>query len=113
MLHLFQVLLLEQLVIYTDYSLDMDSFRMRFIVGKLTEEELLTLKSGGTILSKMLLIPDDYKLFRYQEGDKIEAETEDGNRIWTTIRNIEVIEDEQRVIVILTLSHTPAKKRKQ
>lgn len=82
----------------------MDSFKMRFIIGKLTDEELQSLRSGRKIISKMLLVPDDYKLFHYREGDDIEAETQDGNRIWTTIRNIEVVGDEERVIVILTLT---------
>lgn len=83
---------------------------MRFIVGKLTDEELLALKSGDVILSKMLLTPDDHKVFHYKEGDEIEVETQDGNRIWTTIRNIEIIEDEERVIVILTLLHKPSQE---
>ena len=81
----------------------MDSFRMRFIVGKLTDEELQALRDGETIISKMLLIPEDYKVFHYREGDDIEAETREGNRIWTTIRNMEIVEDDVRVIIILTL----------
>jgi hypothetical protein len=84
---------------------------MRFIVGKLAGEELLTLKRGETILSKLLLTPDDYKLFHYNEGDQIEVETEEGNRIWTTIRNIEIVEDDLRIIVILTLLHEPSLKK--
>jgi hypothetical protein len=85
----------------------MDSFKMRFIVGKLTDEELQILKQGEAIISKMLLIPEDYKVFHYKEGDGIEAETQDGNRMWTVIRNIEIVENEERVIVILTLIHQP------
>ena len=81
----------------------MDRFRMRFIVGRLTDEELEGLRNGQVVISKMLLIPEDYKLFHYAEGDDIEAETQDGNRIWTTIRHMEIIEDEHRVIFILTL----------
>lgn len=82
----------------------MDPFRMRFVVGKLTEEELTALRRGESIISKMLLVPDDYKVFHYKEGDKIEAETHDGNRVWTTIKDLEVVEYELRIIVILTLS---------
>jgi hypothetical protein len=81
----------------------MDSFRLRFIVGKLSDEELQTLKRGEPVISKMLLVPGDYKVFHYKEGDDIEAETQHGNRLLTTIRSIEIIEDEVRVIVILTL----------
>ncbi len=84
----------------------MDPLRMRFVIGKLTEDELNALKNGESIISKMLLVPDDYKVFHYKEGDEIEAESDDGNRIWTTIKNLEVVEDEQRIIVILTLSKT-------
>lgn len=85
----------------------MGSFRMRFIVGKLTEDELLTLRRGEPIISKMLLIPDDYRVFHYQEGDEIDAETHDGNRMRATIANMEVIEHEEQVTVILTLIHKP------
>lgn len=85
---------------------------MRFIVGRLTDHELLTLKRGETIISKMLLTPDDYKVFHYKEGDEIEAETEEGNRIWTIIHNIEIVQDQERVIVILTLLQMPSRKKK-
>jgi hypothetical protein len=71
---------------------------MRFIVG-ITEAELLALTDGEQIISKMLLIPDDYKVFHYREGDNIEAETPEGNRMWVVIRNMEVIEDQVRTIV--------------
>ena len=81
----------------------MDPFKMRFIIGKLTDAEFELLKSGHPVVSKMLLIPDDYRLFHYQEGDDIEAESQDGNRIWTTIRNMEIVEDAERVIIIFTL----------
>lgn len=82
----------------------MDPFRMRFIIGKLTDVELEVLKGGEPIVSKMLLIPEDYHLFHYREGDDIEAETHDGNRIWTTIQNMEIVEDAERIIIIFTLS---------
>lgn len=79
---------------------------MRFIVGKLTDEEIQALRNGQVVISKMLLVPEDYKVFHYAEGDDIEAETQEGNRLWTTIRNMEIIEDEHRVIVILSLVST-------
>jgi hypothetical protein len=83
---------------------------MRFIVG-ITEAELLALTDGEQIISKMLLIPDDYKVFHYREGDNIEAETPEGNRMWVVIRNMEVIEDQVRTIVILTLAKQTSKKK--
>ena len=81
----------------------MGTFSMRFIVGKLSNEELYALREGQTVISKMLLLPEDYQVFHYREGDHIEAETPEGDRIWTNIRNMEIIEDDVRVIVILTL----------
>lgn len=82
----------------------MKPFKMRFVLGKLSDEELQSLQQGESVISKMLLTPDDYQAFHYREGDEIEAETHDGNRVWTTIKNIESLEDKERVIVILTLS---------
>lgn len=82
----------------------MSSFRIRFI-GSIREDELHALKSGAEVISKMLLTPDDFQAFHYAEGDAIEAETPDGNRIWTTIRRIEVIDDSYRKIVILSLTN--------
>jgi len=76
---------------------------MRFIVGKLSNEELDLISRGYPVISKLLLIPDDYRLFHYKEGDEIEAETQDGNRIWTTIRNMEIVQDDTSIVVILTL----------
>ena len=84
----------------------MNSFRMRFVVG-ISEPDLLTLKNGEQVVSKMLLTPDDFQVFHYSEGDEIEAETPDGNRIWTRIRFMEIIEDDHRTIIILTLVHQP------
>lgn len=84
----------------------MDFFRMRFIIGKLTDEELQALRRGETIISKMILTEEDYKVFHYEEGNEIEVETLDGNRIWTTITNMEVVEDGERIIIIFSLRHT-------
>jgi hypothetical protein len=83
----------------------MDSFKMHFIV-ELSKEELDILKGGGQVISKLLLIPDDYRLFHYSEGDTIHAETNEGNRISARIANLEIVEDTDRVIVILTLTRT-------
>lgn len=82
----------------------MNSFRMRFVVG-ISDDEMLALKDGHPIISKMLLTPDDYRAFHYSEGEDIEAETPSGNRLWTTIHHMEVVEDDQRTIVILSLTH--------
>lgn len=81
----------------------MDPYRMRFIIGQLTDDELQALKRNEPVVSKMLLVPDDYKVFHYKEGDDIEVETHDGNRIWTIIQNMEVVTVDERFIVIFTL----------
>lgn len=78
---------------------------MHFIV-ELSNEELDVLKRGDQVISKLLLVPDDYRIFHYKEGDEIQAETYEGHRITTQIRNLEIVEDTDRVIVILTLMKT-------
>ena len=83
---------------------------MRFVIGKLTDAELEMLKSNQPIITKMLLIPEDHRLFHYKEGDEIEVETQEGNRIWTTIRNMEIVENDERVIIIFTLAPTQRKE---
>lgn len=80
----------------------MNSFRMRFIVG-ISELELHALKKGEQVISKMLLPPDDFSVFHYDEGDFIEAETPKGDRLWTKIRHLEIVEDTYRTIIILSL----------
>lgn len=77
---------------------------MRFVVSNLSPEELLALKNGEAIVSKLLLVPDDYRVFHYKEGDEIEVETQEGDRLRTTIQHLEVVEEGESVIVILTLS---------
>jgi hypothetical protein len=81
----------------------MDFVHVRFIIGQLSEDEVVALKEGHTIVSKMILPPDDFKLFRYHEGDAIEAETQHGNRVWCTIKQMEILTAEDRVIIIFTL----------
>ena len=84
---------------------------MRFIIGKLTNDEFKTLKRGEPIISKMLLNPEDFRVFHYREGDEIEVETLEGNRIWTTIRNLEIVQDEESIVLIFTLVHDPSNHR--
>ena len=76
---------------------------MRFIVGRLTDEDLEHLKQDQCVITKLLILPEDYAAFHYKVGDEIEAETPEGNRIWTVIRHLERVENEDSVIVILTL----------
>lgn len=85
----------------------MGTFRMRFVIGKLSDQEMEMLRDGHQVISKMLLVPDDYRLFHYKEGDLIEVETSEGNRVWTAIENMEVVKSEERVIIIFTLRRPP------
>jgi hypothetical protein len=81
----------------------METINVRFIIGELSEYEVDTLKDGQSIISKMILPPDDFTLFRYRIGDAIEAETQHGNRIWCTINHMEMLRDNERVLIIFTL----------
>jgi hypothetical protein len=89
----------------------MAPFRLRFVIGKLTEDEFLALQTGEPIITKMLLTPDDFKVFHYKENDEIEAATHDGNRLWATITNMEIIADDLRVIIIFTLLHGESNRK--
>lgn len=86
---------------------NMAGIRMRFIVGKLSEEEMAVLKNGDPLLTKMLLTPDDFLVFHYVPGQPIEAESADGDRIWTVIRHLETLEHDSHVILMFTLIHHP------
>jgi hypothetical protein len=81
----------------------MNQIQVRFVISELTEQEIDALKDDEIIISKMILSPDDYKLFHYKECDEIEVETEHGNRIWCRIKQLEVISGDERVILIFTL----------
>jgi hypothetical protein len=81
----------------------MDNVQIRFVVSRITEDEVVALKQGQTIISKMILSLDDYKLFRYQQGDKIEVETSQGNRLWCNIQHLETVPHPERMILIFTL----------
>lgn len=76
---------------------------IRFIVGELTEDDVQALMKGQSVICKMILPPDDVRLFQYKEGDSIEAESEHGNRQWCTISDLERVENEDGVIIILTV----------
>ena len=81
----------------------LDHVSIRFMVGALDENDVLSLTSGQHVICKLILTPDDYRLFNYHEGDNIEVETEYGNRQWCTIRELEIIEADLAVIAIFSL----------
>jgi hypothetical protein len=81
----------------------MNPIHVRFIINQLTEAEVDALKNGDSIITKMILSPDDFRLFHYREGDSIEVQTDHGNRLWCNINHLEVVSDDIRVIIIFTL----------
>jgi hypothetical protein len=78
--------------------------KINFIIGQLSVEELENLRNGYAIISKMILTPDDYSLFHYKAGDTIQVETNDGNRLWCCIEHLEVLNNDQGIILIFTLT---------
>jgi hypothetical protein len=85
------------------YTFIMEAVHVRFIIGQINEADVVALKEGHTIVSKMILPVEDFSLFRYHEGDAIEAETHQGNRVWCTINHMEILKSEDGVIIIFTL----------
>jgi hypothetical protein len=81
------------------------SIKITFIIGQLSIDEFEQLKNGYSIISKMILAPDDFKLFHYNERDRIQVETKDGLRLWCDINHLEILKSEERVILIFTLSY--------
>ena len=84
------------------------SVKISFVISDLNEEDVRLLRDNYSIVSKMILTPDDYNLFRYKQGDLIQVETDHGNRLWCRIEELEKVEDHERVILILTLTQAPA-----
>jgi hypothetical protein len=81
----------------------MDPVKITFVIGKLSDDELEVLNQQHPLVSKMILSLDDYKIFRYKEGDSIQAETDHGNRLWCTIKHLEIVEQETGAVLIFTL----------
>jgi hypothetical protein len=81
------------------------SIKITFIIGQLSIDEFEQLKNGYSIISKMILSPDDFRLFHYKQADKIQVETKDGLRLWCSVDHLEILKNEERVILIFTLSH--------
>lgn len=82
------------------------TIKINFVVG-LSEGDFELLESGYNVVSKMILSKDDFDLFHYVEGERIQVETEDGNRLWCKILNLETIGEEERILLIFTLQNMP------
>lgn len=81
--------------------------RINFVIGQISDGDFEMLESGYNIISKMILTRDDFDLFHYSEGDRIQVETENGNRLWCRILNLETIGEEERILLIFTLQNIP------
>ena len=79
--------------------------RINFVIGQISEGDFEMLESGYHVISKMIITRDDFDLFHYREGDRIQVETENGNRLWCKILNLETIGEEDRVLLIFTLQN--------
>lgn len=87
----------------------MSAVPVRFVIGEVTQFELEDIQHNLTIASKLILTPDDFRLFKYREGDEIEIESEVGQREWCQIRDLEIIEGSDEVIVLFTLERSQKK----
>lgn len=74
-----------------------------FVISALTEREVDLLNEGYEIISKMILTPEDDKLFRYEVNDRIQVETQNGRRLWCSIRQLEKVVTDERVVLMFTL----------
>lgn len=81
--------------------------RINFVIGQISDGDFEMLESGYNVISKMILTRDDFDLFHYSEGDRIQVETENGNRLWCRILNLETIGEEDRILLIFTLQNIP------
>lgn len=79
------------------------SIKISFIISEIPEDDLQGLRDGYTVIAKMILVPEDEKLFQYQKGDDIQVETENGNRLWCKILDLELMKNEDHILVIFTL----------
>ncbi|HEY0653198.1 MAG TPA: hypothetical protein VGD65_08715 [Chryseosolibacter sp.] len=77
--------------------------KINFVIGQISEGDFDSLAAGDKVTSKMILNNEDFKLFRYKEGDSIEVETDHGNRQWCTILHLETLPESDRVLLIFTL----------
>lgn len=81
----------------------MQPIKVTFVIGQLRDEEMLALKNDEIIVSKMILSQNDSSIFRYNEGDQIQVESQNGDRVWCVIHQLEKVEREEGMILIFTL----------
>jgi hypothetical protein len=79
------------------------SIKVSFVIGGIAEEDFQSLKEGYSIVTKLILTPQDHELFHYNKGNSIQAESSRGDRIWCRITDLEIIINQDNAIVIFTL----------
>jgi hypothetical protein len=77
--------------------------KVNFVIGQVTEDDFAVLKGGEKVTCKMIITESDYQLFNYEINDAIQAETNDGDRLWCRIVQLDKIEESQQVLLIFTL----------
>jgi hypothetical protein len=77
--------------------------KVSFIIGSIAEEDFQALKEGYSIITKLILTPQDHELFHYNKGNSIQAESAKGDRIWCRIAELEMITNKDNALVIFTL----------
>jgi hypothetical protein len=88
----------------------MERIKVTFVIG-LREEEVEALKNDEVVVSKLILLPGDQEIFRYNEGDRIQVESPNGNREWCRIYQLESIAQKNQTILIFTLEKAEVEQR--
>lgn len=89
-------------MVYIDTTLNM-SIKISFIISEIPEDDLQGLREGYTIVAKMILTSEDELLFQSKKGDAIQVETENGNRLWCEIADLELMKNSDHTLVLFTL----------
>jgi hypothetical protein len=88
----------------------MERVKVTFVIG-LREDEVEALKNDEIVVTKMILLPDDYDLFKYKESDLIQVESQTGNREWCRIYQLEKVQQDDNIILIFTLEKAEVEQK--
>jgi hypothetical protein len=78
--------------------------KINFVIGQVSEGDFALLKGGEKVVCKMIITEPDYQLFNYNIDDAIQVETNEGDRLWCNIIQLDKIEESQQVLLIFTLA---------
>ena len=79
------------------------SIKINFVIGQISDGDFELLETAHKVTTKMILPIQDLEVFHYRVGDRIQVETQTGNRLWCKILELETIREEERVLMIFTL----------